>query len=95
MEYHQVIILKNGIECCLRNGVEGDGQAVSDHFHLTHGQADYFLSYPDENCYDVIQESQFLKEKSENKNEVVLVAVVDNAIIRNAGMKAAGKNTRR
>ncbi len=70
MEYHQVIILKNGIECCLRNGMESDGQAVLDNFNLTHSETDYLLTYPDENSFDVIQESHFLKEKSESKNEI-------------------------
>lgn len=35
MKYDKKIILKNGKECDLRNGDEGDGQAVSDNFNLT------------------------------------------------------------
>ena len=30
MKYSKTIILKNGVECCLRNGIESDGQAVWD-----------------------------------------------------------------
>ena len=41
MKYSKTIILKNGVECCLRNGIESDGQAVWDCFNLTHGQTDY------------------------------------------------------
>ena len=91
MKYHKVIRLKNGIECCLRNGTESDGQAVLDHFHLTHGETDYLLTYPDENCFDVMQESQFLKEKSESKNEIEIVAVVNHAVVGTAGVEAVGK----
>lgn len=91
MKYHKVIRLKNGIECCLRNGTECDGQAVLDHFHLTHGETDYLLTYPDENCFDVMQESQFLKEKSESKNEIEIVAVVNHAVVGTAGVEAVGK----
>ena len=58
MQYYQVIMLKNGIECCLRNGMEGDAQAVLDNFNLTHGETDYLLTYPDENCFDVMQDGQ-------------------------------------
>ncbi len=90
MEYHQVIRLKNGVECCLRNGVERDGQAVFDNFNLTHGETDYLLTYPDENAFDVMQESQFLKEKTESKNEIQIVAVVDNVVVGTAGIGAIG-----
>lgn len=91
LKYNQVIILKNGIECCLRNGLESDGQAVLDNFNLTHGETDYLLTYPDENPFDAMQESQFLKEKLESKNEIELVAVVDNVIVGTAGIEAVGK----
>ena len=87
MKYNQIIILANGIECCLRNGTEQDGQAVFDNFNLTYGQTDYLLSYPDENNFDIMQESQFLKEKSESE----IVAVIDNIIVGTAGIEAIGK----
>lgn len=86
MKYNKVIMLKNGIECRLRNGMECDGQAVLDNFYLTHGETDYLLTAPDENCFDVMRESQFLKEKSESKNEIEIVAVVDNVIVGTAGI---------
>lgn len=91
MKYYKVITLKNGIECCLRNGMEQDGQAVFDNFNLTHEETDYLLAYPDENCFDVLQESQFLKEKSESKNEIEIVAVVDHVVVGTAGIEAVGE----
>lgn len=90
MKYHQVIVLKNGIKCCLRNGTECDGQAVLDNFNLTHGETDYLLTYPDENSLDAIKESQFLKEKSESENEIEIIAIVDHAVVGTAGIKAIG-----
>lgn len=90
MKYHQIITLKNGTECCIRNGSESDGQAVLDNFNLTHGETDYLLSYPDENSFDVTQESQFLKEKTESDNEIELVAIVDGAVVGTAGIEAIG-----
>ena len=90
MKYSKTIILKNGVECCLRNGIESDGQAVWDCFNLTHGQTDYLLSYPDENSFDVMQEGQFLKKKSESSNEIEIVAVVGNVVVRTAGIEAIG-----
>lgn len=90
MKYNKTILLKNGMECCLRNGIESDGQAVLDNFNLTHEETDYLLSYPDENQFDVMQESQFLKEKSESKNEIEILAVVDNIVAGTAGIEAIG-----
>ncbi len=90
MKYSKKIILKNGMECCLRNGTESDGQAVFDNFNLTHGETDYLLSYPDENSFDVMQESRFLKEKVESENEIEIVAVVDNVVVGTAGIEAVG-----
>ena len=90
MKYNQALILKNGMECCLRNGMESDGQAVLDNFNLTHEETDYLLSYPDENTFDAAQEGQFLKEKSESKNEIEIIAVVDGAVAGTAGIEAIG-----
>ena len=85
MKYYKTILLKNGTECCLRNETESDGQLVLDNFNLTHEQTDYLLSYPDENSFDVVQESRFLKEKSESDNEIEILAVVNNDVVGTAG----------
>ena len=46
MKYYKTIELKNGMKCCLRNGIESDGQFVFENFNLTHEETDYLLSYP-------------------------------------------------
>ena len=90
MEYNQIVTLKNGEQCCLRNGTEKDAQAVLDNFQLTHSETDYLLSYPDENSFDVKQESRFLKEKTESKNGIEIIAVVDGCVVGTAGIEAVG-----
>ncbi len=90
MKYYKTITLKNGMECCLRNGIESDGQAVLENFNLTHAQTDYLLSYPDENSFDATQESRFLKEKEESENEIEIIAVVDGVVVGTAGIEAVG-----
>lgn len=90
MKYSKTIVLKNGQECYLRNGMECDGQAVLDNFNLTHGQTDYLLSYPDENSFDAEQEGRFLKEKAESENEVQLIALVDGVVAGTAGIGRVG-----
>lgn len=90
MQYNQTVIIKNGKECLIRNGIESDGATVLDHFNLTHGETDYLLSYPDENSFDAIQEGQFLKEKSVRDNEIELLAIVDDVVAGTAGIEAIG-----
>lgn len=90
MKYQNTIRLKNGMECCLRNGTEADGQAVFEIFNLTHGQTDFLLTYPEENSMDAAQESQFLKQKMDSEKEIELIAVVDGRVVGTAGIEAVG-----
>ena len=90
MKYNKIITLKDGRQCCLRNGTESDGQAVFENFNLTHEQTDYLLSYPDENSMDAEREGQFLKERSESENEIELIALVDGVVVGTAGIEAVG-----
>lgn len=90
MRYNKTIMLSNGVECCLRNGIESDGQLVLDNFNLTHSETDYLLTYPEENRFNAEQESQFLKEKAESEREIELIAIVDGVIAGTAGIEAIG-----
>ena len=40
MEYRKTVRLKDGRECVLRHGTEGDGAAALEIFLLTHRQTD-------------------------------------------------------
>ena len=91
MKYNKVVKLKNGMECQLRSGTEGDSEAVLDNFILTHEETDYLLTYPDENCLDVMSERQYLKEKFESENEIEIIAIVENEVAGTAGIEAIGK----
>ena len=90
MEYNKTVKLKDGRECVLRNGTENDAKAVYEVFNLTHGQTDYLLSYPDENSFNVEQEAEFLKAKTESENEIEIVAEVDGYVAGTAGIEAVG-----
>lgn len=90
MKYNKIITLKNSKNCLLRNGIDSDGQAVLENFNLTHAQTDYLLSYPDENSFDVTQESQYLKERSMSENEIEIIAIIDNVVAGTAGVEAVG-----
>ena len=90
MEYHKEVTLKDGRECILRNGTEDDAREVLDIFNLTHTETDFLLSYPDENSFDVKQEGEFLRAKTESDNEIEIVAVIDGRIAGTAGITAVG-----
>lgn len=90
LKYNKIISLKDGRECCLRNGTENDAQEVLDVFNLTHAETDYLLTYPDENSFTVEQEGAFLKAKAESSNEIEIIAVVDGKIAGTAGIDALG-----
>lgn len=90
MIYNKKITLKNGDICTLRNGTEQDGEQVLEVFNKTHAETDFLLSYPDEISLTAAQKSDFLKEKTESKNEIEIVAEIDGKIVGTAGIDAVG-----
>jgi RimJ/RimL family protein N-acetyltransferase len=90
MKYNKVITLKDRRTCILRNGTALDGQALLNIFLLTHAQTDYLLSYPDESTMTVEQEAQFLKDKTESRNGIELLAEVDGVVVGSAGIGCVG-----
>ena len=91
MKYYDIFTLKDGRQCCLRNGTEADAEAARDCFILTHEQTDYLLTYPDEtSVIDVQQEAQFLKDKTESANEIEILAEVDGKVAGMAGIECMG-----
>lgn len=90
MKYDQVISLRDGRECRLRNATGHDAQAVLDNYLLTHGETDYLLRYPDEASFNVAQEAEFLRAQEESDHQIHLVAMVDGRIAGTAGVNALG-----
>ncbi len=91
MKYNQKIILKNGKEAWLRNGVASDGYFVFENFNATHAETDYLLSYPDENSFDQEQEAQFLEGKTKSQDEIEIIAIIEGKIAGTAGIEAVGR----
>ncbi len=90
MEYREVIKLKDGRECIIRNGTKEDGEVVFEIFNSTHEQTDFLLSYTDENSMNAEEEGEFLQQKTENEREIELIAEVDGKIVACAGIEAVG-----
>ena len=53
MEYKEIITLKDGRTCVLRNGTGADAQGVLDNFIRNHEQTDFLTTYPDEITFTV------------------------------------------
>ena len=90
MKYSKQIKLKDGRDCCLRNGVESDGPAVLDYFIQAHTETDYLLSYPDETTMTAEEEGKFLQEKTDSDSEIEIVAEVDGQVAGSAGIDCIG-----
>ena len=90
MEYRKIIRLKDGRECCIRNGTREDGKAALENFILTHEETDFLLTYPEEITFTPEAEGNFLQKKAENPGEAELLAEMDGEIIGLAGISAIG-----
>ena len=91
MKYYEIITLKDGRQCCLRNGTEADGEAALACFVLTHEQTDYLLTYLKESPeMDSSQEAKFLKDKTESTNEIEILAEVGGKVVGMAGIDCMG-----
>lgn len=87
MQYLETITLKDGRQCCLRNGTAEDGAAALKTFNLTHEQTNWLLTYPDEGNLSVEGEAEYLQEKTDSANEIEIVAEVDGVIVGSAGIE--------
>lgn len=92
MKFNCEIVLKNGKKAILRNGVEADAKEALAVFNQTHMETDYLLTYCDENTFGTKEESEFLEEKTNSKNEIEILAIVDKKIVGTAGIEAIGTN---
>jgi RimJ/RimL family protein N-acetyltransferase len=91
VQYHNIITLKDGRTCVLRNGTAEDGQALLDIFNLIHAQTDYLLTYPEEHSYTAEDEAELLRRKTDSVDEIELLAFVDGAIVGSAGVTCVAR----
>ncbi|MBR0205207.1 MAG: GNAT family N-acetyltransferase [Clostridia bacterium] len=91
MEYKEIITLKDGRTCVIRQGTAQDAEGVLRNFVLNHAQTDFLTTYPDENAFTVAQEEKYLQTKADSPDEAELVAEVDGLIVGQAGIRALGR----
>ena len=91
MEYKEIITLKDGRTCVIRQGTAADGEGVLRNFALNHAQTDFLTTYPDEITFTVEQEEKYLQTKADSPDEAELVAEVDGLIVGQAGIARVGR----
>ena len=94
MEYSEILCLKDGRTCRLRNGVEQDAQGALSCFLRTHEQTDYLLSLPEEITLTLEKEGDYLKARQASPDEIELVAEVDGQIVGLAGIDRVGRGAK-
>lgn len=91
MEYKEIITLKDGRTCVIRQGIAADGEGVLRNFALNHAQTDFLMTYPDEITFTVAQEGEYLQQKAFSPDEAELVAEVEGRIVGQAGIARVGR----
>ena len=92
MKYNKTITLKNGTTLILRNGTKEDSNQALQNFILTHSQTNFLRTYPEECTITIQEESNYLQEKTDSKNEIEIVAEIDGKIIGTAGIESVGQS---
>lgn len=90
MQYKNIIKLKDGKECLIRNATAHDAEEVLALYNKVNNETNYLLKYPDEKGFSIEEEKSFLNQKEESAAEVQLCAVVGDVIVGLAGVSAIG-----
>ncbi len=88
MKYEENIILKDGRSCLLRSAVGGDAKALMENMKLTHSQTDYLTTYSDELDLSEREEYEFLEDKNQSENELMIIAIIEGKIVASARIRA-------
>ncbi|EFM38572.1 acetyltransferase, GNAT family [[Eubacterium] yurii subsp. margaretiae ATCC 43715] len=90
MKYEENIILKDGTSCLLRNAIREDAKALLENMKLIYSQTDYLTTYSDELDLSEREEYEFLEDKNQSENEVMIIAIIDGKLVASAVIRAVG-----
>ena len=90
MKYAENILLKDGTSCLLRSAVAGDAKALMENMKLTHSQTDYLTTYSDELDLSEREEYEFLEDKNQSENELMIIAIIEGKITASAVIRTVG-----
>ena len=84
------ITLKDGRKCILRPTMPSDAEAMIDYLKLTSAETEYLLRYPDEVNFTLESEKEILGRILDDKQSVMMVAVVDGKVAGNCSINGIG-----
>ena len=90
MKYEENIRLKDGTSCLLRNAIGEDAKALLENMKLIYSQTDYLTTYSEEMDLSEREEYEFLEDKNQSENEVMIIAIIDGKLVASAVIRAVG-----
>ncbi|MDY6117567.1 MAG: GNAT family N-acetyltransferase [Anaerovoracaceae bacterium] len=90
MQYKNIIKLKDGKECLIRNATAHDAEEVLALYNKVNNETNFLLKYPDEKGFSIEEEKSFLSQKEESAAEVQLCALVGDVIVGLASVSTIG-----
>lgn len=78
--------LKNGVSCTLRSPLPSDAAAILRLMQTTSDETGFMARYSDEITMPVAREEKFLESVLNSPADLMICAIVDGAVIANAGL---------
>lgn len=85
---------KDGQTVILRNAEESDAAALLEYLRATASETRFLLSEPEEILFTLEQEKDFIRGGNESKNELMLIATLDDKHVGNCAMRSVGTKQR-
>lgn len=86
----EYLCLKNGKELLIRNPIEKDAESMIEYFHAVSEETPFLIRYVEEILCDVEEEKTFIKNATENKDSVIIVACDGRRIVGSISIFAIG-----
>ncbi len=90
MQYNDMVTLKDGRKCVIRNAMSTDAYHVLVAFRTMQAQTDYLLTYSEEITMTVKDEVSYITKKEQSPRGLQLCALIDDQIVGLASINALG-----
>jgi RimJ/RimL family protein N-acetyltransferase len=90
VRYSKQIELADGAKCLLRSEETSDSKAFHELMHMTHGQTDFLLSYPDETGDGTESEARDLTDRRGDDRAIEIGAFVGERLVGTAEIEPSG-----
>lgn len=88
------ILTKDGKQVILRNAIKEDAAALIEFLKITANETRFLLSEPEEITFTIAQEEDFIQNRIDSENELLLIATMDGKHIGNCSLSVMGPKQR-